>query len=208
MKLQFNIMKSILLKNYSWILLLAIMMIAAGIFLIVRPPIIPIAEKDFLGFIAYPQIADSTFFGSLLTIYQIGLHFYIFWIFLHQELEYSKANIMLRYSSQKWLQDKISFALLFTLITKTIQVVMIYLFFLGKIPFQMKYLLSPITYNLLIISALIAQLTYHKSILLKIFLGIIVLGGLYIDNYLLSWVLISLLISIAYHKFHFKKLEF
>ena len=192
MKRQFQILKSILISNWFWILLWIILTILAFVFLLLRPSMIPIQEIDFISLIAYP-IKNQTFFGELLTIYQIGLLIFILYQYYERELEYSKENIILRYSSKKWIKEKTITSFFLILLGKIIQILVIYIYFTKDIPFKIEYLLSPMIYDLLISTLLLTRLNYHHNLLFNLIL--IVLGVIMFFNYNIMIILLFIIFA-------------
>ncbi len=207
MKLQYNILKNIIKENIWWIIIFIILSSLNILLLITKPIFISITPNDFLPLIGY-STGNKDSISILLFLYQIILYIQITHNYYTYEAN-TPNNILLRIPNQNnWLINKISIIYIFTIITKLLQILIIYLFFINYFPLKINYFLIPILYLLTITNIIITINNFTKHS--KPFIYILITLIIYITLPFLKPIIILIIniILLAYNilKFNLKRL--
>ena len=207
MKLQYNILKNIIKENIWWIIIFIILSSLNILLLITKPIFISITPNDFLPLIGY-STGNKDSISILLFLYQIILHILI----IHNYYTYESNtpnNILLRITNQNnWLINKISIIYIFTIITKLLQILIIYLFFINYFPLKINYFLIPILYLLTITNIIITinNFTKHSKLFIYILITLIIYITLPFLKPIIILIINIILLTYNILKFNLKRL--
>lgn len=162
MKLQINILITILKKYKYWILAFLFLFLVSYILSMVSPNTKISMSYDFFTMIGYPVEDNLGFISLLVTIYQLILYIFLFTQFIFYEFNYSLENILIRADSRKWLMQKIIISILATILLKCIYIAFTYLLFSHVVTFNIKVFCYPIAILLVTLAFLIFNLNFPK----------------------------------------------
>ena len=208
MKLQRKILFRTLKNSWLWITILIIVSALALIFCAVRPGDIEIIATDFLSLIFYPLVKEYTVFSLLVLIYQIGLHIYLIAKFYAYEFSYSFENIIMRVSSKKWIANKMFFVFIFTVVTRILYILLMFIYFSHNLVFLPEYLLYSVICSLLLSFTVISVINFYKlhHYLIIFLIGLIFVLGFIYFNFYLTILLIFILIILNFEVCNLKKI--
>lgn len=210
MKIQFNILKRIISKNYIWIIILYFLLILCLIYYSVRPGFEKNLLDDYLLLINYPLNVNKNSIQTLIYLYYILLNSFLFYDYVSYEITNCCENVLLRINKKKWIFFKIVIYTLFIFIMCLINSIIFYLYFLKKFPFDVRYIIIPFFYFILhnFIILFLFYIFNSKKLIIFILSFVIVHIIYYIQNVMGIIILIIIFFILSVFFFDIRRVKF
>lgn len=164
MKLQLEIMFSVIKKSWFWFSILFILSAIAIILFNFNVNSSVPYDVEYLSIIGVPGLKNYDFKVLLIAIYQMFLCVYVIYTFYTYELEKSFDSVVLRADQRKWISNKVVICLLSVIVFRMIYQLLIYCFFIGEVSFSLECFINPILYHLLLSVLVITLLNFFNKI--------------------------------------------
>ena len=206
MRLQLEIMLSVIKKTWFWLGILVFLSLIKIVLYTFNVHANVSYEAEFLSFLFIPGFTNYNLSTLLIGIYQTILVIYIVYVFYTYELNNAFFNVILRANEKKWIVSKLLLITIFNILFKLIYQFLIYLYFKNYIFFELEYFLYPVVYDLLLSLFIILMINFINKNKLIGFVVIILLSFIIFKyfNVFIALFLIGILIAVNIFKFHFK----